>query len=150
MLVERGTYTFWAAASSRDLRKSLTLELPGETIPLRDLSKPTLVKNYDEKDGMFSRLWYSHKFCDWGGSFIFRNATFENYTKAEILAAAPCEACEVKLYAGDTLLSTKKVSPSRSMDDFQCITIPLEPFSGTADLKLESVGQGNFYRFQFA
>lgn len=68
MLVERGTYTFWAAASSRDLRKSLTLELPGETISPQDLSKPTLVKNYDEKDGMFSRLWYSHKFCDWYGS----------------------------------------------------------------------------------
>ncbi|MCD7959403.1 MAG: hypothetical protein LUF89_07980 [Ruminococcus sp.] len=47
-------------------------------------------------------------------------------------------------------MGTKKVSPSRSMDDFQCITIPLEPFSSTADLKLESVGQGNFYRFQFA
>lgn len=124
-------------------------------IPLRDLSRPTCVKNYDSKDGMETTLrfsygkndWYG---CtnDWGGSFTFADSEFAGYTKAELWAAAPCAKATVTVYAGETALGSIDILPSRNMEDFQLYTIPLKAYSGKADLRLVVSGMASLYRVQ--
>lgn len=155
MLVEQGDYRFSVGASSADIRLELECTVSGEVIPLRDLSRPTCVKNYDSKDGMETTLrfsygkndWYG---CtnDWGGSFTFADAEFAGYTKAELWAAAPCAKATVTVYAGETALGSIDILPSRNMEDFQLYTIPLKAYSGKANLRLVVSGMASLYRVQ--
>ncbi|WP_294580744.1 glycoside hydrolase family 3 C-terminal domain-containing protein [uncultured Ruminococcus sp.] len=155
MLVEQGDYWFGAGASSADIRLELEQMVPGEEIPLRDLSLPTLVKNYDAKSGMEMHLWFSKKQndwygCtnDWGGTFCFAKAAFQGYTKGELWAAAPCLEATVQIYAGETLLGETKIRPSGCPDDFCRYTLDLKPYTGTADLRLVVQGMASLYRIQ--
>ncbi len=155
MMVEQGHYVIMAGASSSDIRLTIELEIPGEAVPPRDFSKPVCVKNYDEKDGMMTTLrfskaqndWYG---CtdDWGGSFTFADTDFQGYTKAEILAAAPCARASVSILAGWEELGTVSIPPSSAMDDFQHYSMDLKPFSGRADLRLQIQGMASIYRIQ--
>ena len=63
-------------------------------------------------------------------------------------AAAPCSQAGVAIYAGEQQLGSVEILPSRSMDDFQLYTIPLEPYTGQADLRLEITGMASVYRIQ--
>ncbi|MFE0456734.1 glycoside hydrolase family 3 C-terminal domain-containing protein [Streptomyces sp. NPDC058914] len=47
-VVETGTYDIMVGASSSDLRATTTRQVRGETIPPRDLSKPTRAENFDD------------------------------------------------------------------------------------------------------
>ena len=124
-------------------------------IPPRDLSRPTCIKNYDRKNGMETTLrfsygkndWYG---CtnDWGGGFTFADADFAGYTKAELWAAAPCTKATVTVYAEDTALGSADILPARNMEDFQLYTIPLQAYTGRADLRLEITGMASLYRVQ--
>ncbi|MGN1403776.1 MAG: glycoside hydrolase family 3 C-terminal domain-containing protein [Ruminococcus sp.] len=155
MMVEQGKYRFFAGASSADIRLETEVDIPGESIPPRDLSLPVCVKNYDGKAGMMTQLmfsmqendWYG---CtnDWGGSFTFADAAFAGYTKAELWAAAPCGKATVTVYAGEEELGKAELLPARCMDDFRGYTISLKPFSGQADLRLEIKGMACLYRIQ--
>ncbi|MEV0177547.1 glycoside hydrolase family 3 C-terminal domain-containing protein [Streptomyces sp. NPDC050803] len=51
-VVESGTYDVMAGASSTDLRARTTWQVTGETIPARDLSRPTRAENFDDYDGI--------------------------------------------------------------------------------------------------
>lgn len=155
MVVEQGKYCFLAGASSADIRLKTELEIPGERIPSRDLSVPICVKNYDNKEGIMTQLafsmqendWYG---CtnDWGGAFIFADAAFQGYTKAELWAAAPCARGKVTVFAGEEELGQAEILPSRGMDDFQVYPISLKPFTGQADLRLQVQGMACLYRIQ--
>lgn len=156
MTVEQGMYDIYVGASSQDIRLTGTVEVPGEEIPLRDLTFPLLAKNYDAKYGMETRLqfswqqndWYGCT-CEWGGGFIYEKAAFHGYQKAEIWAAAPCNRATISLYAGEVLLGSVSVAPSRSCDDFRGYVIALAPFEGAADLRLQVDGMACIYRIQF-
>lgn len=155
MLVEQGEYRFSAGASSADIRQELECTVSGEVIPPRNLSHPICIKNYDSKHGIEITLRFSYRKndwygCtnDWGGSFTFADADFAGYTKAELWAAAPCSQAGVAIYAGEQQLGSVEILPSRSMDDFQLYTIPLKPYTGQADLRLEITGMASVYRIQ--
>lgn len=155
MVTEQGCYEFMAGASSEDIRLAVQAEIPGEVIPPRDFSVPVCVKNYDEKDGMMTELRFSmaqNDWCgctnDWGGSFTFTDVDFQNYTKAEIWAAAPCAKANVVIYAGDTALGSAEIHPAGCMDDFRQYTLNLKPFCGNAALRLEIQGMACVYRIQ--
>ncbi len=157
MLVEHGDYQFNIGASSSDIRQTVILTVPGEVIPPRDLSLPICVKNYDEKTGMMTRLAFSFAKNDWygctnewGGCFIYKDANFQEYTKAELWAAAPRSKTTVLLKAGDTILGQAEISPCRCQDDFHLYTIPLKAYNGIATLYLEVQGTASIYRFQLA
>ena len=155
MLVEQGEYRFSAGASSADIRQELECTVSGEVIPPRNLSHSICIKNYDSKHGIEITLRFSYRKndwygCtnDWGGSFTFADADFAGYTKAELWAAAPCSQAGVAIYAGEQQLGSVEILPSRSMDDFQLYTIPLKPYTGQADLRLEITGMASVYRIQ--
>lgn len=157
MVVEQGTYAFFAGASSADIRLKTEVALSGEAIPPRDLAVPIRVKNYDAKGGMATTLdfaaskndWYG---CtnDWGGSFVFADADFKGYTQAEIWAAAPCAKAEITIFAGEKALGSVSVPPSRCRDDFHALTVSLEAYTGVADLRLEIKGMASVYQVMFA
>lgn len=155
MLVEQGEYRFSAGASSADIRQELECTVSGEVIPPRNLSHSICIKNYDSKHGIETTLRFSYRKndwygCtnDWGGGFTFADADFAGYTKAELWAAAPCSQAGVAIYAGEQQLGSVEILPSRSMDDFQLYTIPLKPYTGQADLRLEITGMASVYRIQ--
>ena len=155
MLVEQGKYRFSAGASSADIRQELECTVSGEVIPPRNLSHSICIKNYDSKHGIETTLRFSYRKndwygCtnDWGGGFTFADADFSGYTKAELWAAAPCSQAGVAIYAGEQQLGSVEILPSRSMDDFQLYTIPLKPYTGQADLRLEITGMASVYRIQ--
>ena len=146
---------FSAGASSADIRQELECTVSGEVIPPRNLSHSICIKNYDSKHGIETTLRFSYRKndwygCtnDWGGGFTFADADFAGYTKAELWAAAPCSQAGVAIYAGEQQLGSVEILPSRSMDDFQLYTIPLKPYTGQADLRLEITGMASVYRIQ--
>jgi beta-glucosidase len=51
-VVETGTYDVLAGASSADVRQRATLPVRGETIPPRDLSRPTRAADFDDYRGI--------------------------------------------------------------------------------------------------
>ncbi|MER6121994.1 glycoside hydrolase family 3 C-terminal domain-containing protein [Streptomyces sp. NPDC001795] len=51
-VVETGTYDVMAGASSADIRTRAALQVNGETIPPRDLSKVTRAENFDDLSGI--------------------------------------------------------------------------------------------------
>ncbi|MBB3125764.1 beta-glucosidase [Paenibacillus rhizosphaerae] len=50
--VQSGTYELMAGASSEDIRLVSVIEVDGETIPNRDLTRTTFAENYDDYDGV--------------------------------------------------------------------------------------------------
>jgi beta-glucosidase len=51
-VVEGGTYDVMAGASSADIRQHASLPVKGETIPARDLSRPTRAADFDDYKGV--------------------------------------------------------------------------------------------------
>ena len=51
-VVEGGTYDVMAGASSADIRQHASLPVKGETIPARDLSRPTRAADFDDYQGV--------------------------------------------------------------------------------------------------
>ncbi len=154
-VLEMGGYTFMAGAASDDIRLICNAEIEGETIPPRDLGRMTLLKNYDAFRNAkmdFSKLmndWYMIS-GDWGGNLILKNADFKDFTAVEIMAAAPCNAAGIEIYADEKLLGKARIKPSESFDAFASYIIPIERFSGIADLKIELKGMVSIYSLQFS
>lgn len=156
MVMEQGRYAFRAGASSADIRLELELTLDGETIPSRDLGAPVLCKNYDTKSGIATTLQFSKGQNDWygctndlGGEFVFAQAAFENYTAAELWAAAPCAKATVRIFAGEQELGSVEIPPSRSPEDFHPYAVRLKAYAGVADLRLKIEGLASVFRVQF-
>ncbi|MGW0612356.1 glycoside hydrolase family 3 C-terminal domain-containing protein [Streptomyces sp. NPDC002788] len=51
-VVESSTYDVLVGASSEDIRSRTSLKVRGETIPARDLSRPTRAENFDDYEGV--------------------------------------------------------------------------------------------------
>ncbi|MFC7308193.1 glycoside hydrolase family 3 C-terminal domain-containing protein [Streptomyces monticola] len=51
-VVEHGRYEVMAGASCGDIRSRITLDVRGETVPPRDLSRTTRAENFDDYDGV--------------------------------------------------------------------------------------------------
>ncbi|MFI7016564.1 glycoside hydrolase family 3 C-terminal domain-containing protein [Streptomyces sp. NPDC050164] len=51
-VVESSTYDILVGASSEDIRSRTSLKVRGETIPARDLSRPTRAENFDDYEGV--------------------------------------------------------------------------------------------------
>lgn len=156
MAMEAGDYVFEVGASSRDIRDSMALTLPGDVIPNRDLSAVTKAKNFDEMYGIGAELGFSQHYNDWyaavgawGGGFAYQDAVFNNYSKAILTVCAPNSAVDIDLYADDTLLGRGHVTPCRGKDDFRTVEVPLEAYSGVGTLRMQGNGTGYVYSLQF-
>jgi beta-glucosidase len=51
-VVERSAYEVMVGSSSADIRGRTTLDVPGETVPPRDLSRTTRAENFDDYEGV--------------------------------------------------------------------------------------------------
>lgn len=153
--VEKGSYTFMAGASSSDIRLTVQTDIDGDVIPPRDLSGKILLKNYDSVRNArmdFSKLkndWYMIS-GDWGGSIALKNCRLDNYTCAEIQAAAPCNPARIEVYADEKLLGACDIEPSENRDAFACYRIPIEKYDGICDVRLELKGMVSVYSVQLS
>ena len=152
---EKGSYTFMAGSSSEDIRLTVQTDIDGDVIPPRELSGKTLLKNYDSVRNAkmdFSKLkndWYMIS-GDWGGSVILKNCSLDDYTCAEVQAAAPCNPAKIEVYADDKLLGACDIEPSENRDDFAFYRIPLEKYNGICSLRLELKGMVSVYSVQLS
>ena len=150
---ESGIYTFSAGASCLDIRCTAEIEILGEKIPPRDMSKPVKAKNYDGKYNIsldFSYDKNDHYVIsgDWGGSIIFDGAMLDDYSAAEIFCAAPCAGKKLEIYAGEKLIGSADIKPSPKKDGFELYRIPLERVSGVMPLRIYMNGQLSVYSIQ--
>ncbi len=152
---ESGAYTFFIGASSEDIRCETVLNITGETIPPRDMSKVTKAKNYDGKDNVTLEFSYDKNdhyaiSGDWGGSLVYDDADMNGYTRAEILCAAPCAGKKLEIYAGEKLIGSADIAPSPKKDGFSLYEIPLEKVNGVMPLRLYPGGMLSIYSIQFS
>ncbi len=153
--VEKGSYTFMAGASSEDIRLTVQTDIDGDIIPPRDPSRKILLKNYDSFRNArmnFSKQkndWYMIS-GDWGGSITLKNSQLNNYTCAEVLAAAPCNPAKIEVYAGEKLLGACDIEPSENRDAFESYRISLEKYEGICDLRLELRGMVSVFSVQLS
>ena len=155
LCTESGIYTFSAGASCLDIRCTAEVQIAGEEIPPRDMSKPVKAKNYDGKDNIaldFSYDKNDHYVIsgDWGGNLVFSSVMMDNYTCAEILCAAPCMRKKFEIYADGKLIGSTDIKPSPKKDGFELYKIPLESVSGVMDLRIYLGGQLSVYTIQFS
>ena len=153
--IESGSYTFMAGASSEDIRCEMTIDIVGEEIPPRDMSKITKAKNYDGKDNVTLDFSYDKNdhyavSGDWGGSLVYNDADMKDYTKAEILCAAPVGGKKLEIYAGEKLIGSADIAPSPKKDGYSLYTIPLEKVSGVMPLRLYLGGMLSVYSMRFS
>jgi len=109
--VETGKYKFAVSSSSEDVRATTELQIQGEVIPPRNMSKSTPAINYDNKREIHLRYCpsleqhYVHAQAFNGSSAIeFYNVDFENISGIQV--AASCDANEVKV---DVWVKNKQV-----------------------------------------
>ncbi|MCM1024624.1 MAG: glycoside hydrolase family 3 C-terminal domain-containing protein [Prevotella sp.] len=153
LCVESGSYTFSAGASSEDIRCSAELNIEGEIIPPRDMS---FVKAKNNDGGYNISLCFSFErndhyvmSGDWGGGLVFSSAEMKNYTVAEVVCSAPAKGGSLEINADERLIGRTDVSPSPRPDGFAAYRIPLEPLSGTANLRIALNGQLGVYSVKF-
>ncbi|MCL2055565.1 MAG: glycoside hydrolase family 3 C-terminal domain-containing protein [Oscillospiraceae bacterium] len=158
LCVEKGAYEFTVGASCLDIRAAATVEIDGETIPPRDMSKTVKAKNYDEKDVTeldFSiplNDWYAAATGSWGGTLTFNCADLKNYEYAEIFACAPHKQTTVDIFAGSVNgehLASAALNPAPSKDSFTYYKIPLKKHCGITPLVLRLNGIASIYSLKF-
>ena len=152
---ESGLYTFSAGASCLDIRCTGEIQVEGEEIPPRDMSKAVKAKNFDGKDNVsldFSYDKNDHYVIsgDWGGNLVFDSVMMDNYSCAEILCAAPCAGKKLEIYAGEKLIGSAEIKPSPKKDGFELYSIPLEKVSGVMPVRIYLGGQLSIYSLQFS
>lgn len=153
LCTESGVYTFSAGASCLDIRCTADIEIIGEEIPPRDMSKPVKAKNFDSKNNVTLDFSYDKNdhyavSGDWGGDITFDSAMLDNYEYAEVLCAAPCGGKKLEIYAGEELIGSTDIKPSPQKDGFELYKIPLVRVNGTMPLRLHLNGQLSVYSIQ--
>ena len=153
LCVESGSYTFWAAASSEDIRCAAELGIAAETVPPRDMTF-VKAKNIDgcyNASLAFSFDVNDHYMLsgDWGGGLIFNSADMKGFTFAEVVCSAPCKGGSLEISADEKFIGKADILPSPCPDGFGTYRIPLEPVNGVMNVRVALNGQLGVYSLKF-
>jgi beta-glucosidase len=145
-VVESSTYDLLVGSSATDIRRQTTLRVNGETIPPRNLSKPTRAENFDRYAGIdlvdeSKERGTSVGSTDHGGWVEFAGAKLDSsdttFTATVAKADAGAGSIEVRLGAPDgQLLGTADVSSTGDVYDYATTTASLAAANGVHDVYL--------------
>jgi beta-glucosidase len=145
-VVESSTYDVLVGGSSADLPERESLRVRGETIPARDLSRPTRAENFDAYDGVFladeSKEQGTAVAAEAAGGWIlFADAALGNRARtftASVAKASPgAGSIEVRLGSPTgRLVGTVAVPSTGSSYTYTPVTGSLSRAQGTRDVYL--------------
>ena len=145
-VVESSTYDLLVGSSATDIRRQTPLRVNGETIPPRNLSKPTRAENFDRYAGIdlvdeSKERGTSVGSTDQGGWVEFADAKLGSsdttFTATVAKADAGAGSIEVRLGAPDgELLGTADVSSTGDVYDYATTTASLAAANGVEDVYL--------------
>ena len=127
MIVEDSSYTFFAGASSQDIRLTAELHISGEKISLRGDSFEA--QSFDKSNNLgisYSRKAAQHYIVPngWDAFAVYGGVNFSGKTSVTLKVSAFVGDCEAELSAGD--ISFKMSIPSSDgKDDIGSFTAPL-------------------------
>lgn len=127
MIVEDGSYTFFAGASSQDIRLTAELHISGEKISLRGDSFEA--QSFDKGNNLgisYSRKAAQHYIVPngWDAFAVYGGVNFSGKTSVTLKVSAFVGDCEAELSVGD--ISFKMSIPSSDgKDDIGSFTAPL-------------------------
>ncbi|MDG0794824.1 glycoside hydrolase family 3 C-terminal domain-containing protein [Cohnella ginsengisoli] len=153
--VESGDYAILIGASSADLRLTGTLAVEGETIPPRDLRRPTRAVNYDDYAGVIvgeCREGGSAAVAAGGAGWIaFEDAEFGDGVVAFEVRAACVEAAavEVRLQRQDGPLAGRCVLPPGGAQEWRSFSCGVTGIAGRQRIYLVVSGGAAISRFRF-
>ncbi|WP_334075050.1 glycoside hydrolase family 3 protein [Paenibacillus sp. A14] len=158
--IESGTYTLMAGASSENLPLSAGLTVDGETIPPRDLKRPTQAINYDDYEGVLigegTEGGSAVELKSASGWIAFTDAEFGcgiGALRVRAAVGAADSAVEVRLgspqgaLAGKLAMHTNATSGSREWKDYAC---ELSGVAGRQDVYLVLAGAVSISEIQFS
>ena len=139
MIVEDGSYTFFAGASSQDIRLTAELHISGEKISLRGDSFEA--QSFDKGNNLgisYSRKAAQHYIVHngWDAFAVYGGVNFSGKTSVTLKASAFVGDCETELSVGD--ISFKMSIPSSDgKDDIGSFTTPLpQGLPDTGELRI--------------
>lgn len=142
LCLEAGRYTFSVGASSADLRLHVTLDIPGENIPPRDLFRETRAELWDAQENteIFTDplTGESHvRGLFWSNSLTFRNCCLDGAAYLTLRAAAPVDPLQITVYLDDSPAPAAVLTfPScDGYTDLREVTVPLKA-DGIHDVRL--------------
>ncbi|MDH2428218.1 glycoside hydrolase family 3 protein [Sphaerisporangium sp. TRM90804] len=147
-VVESAVHDVMAGASSADIRRTAALEVAGETIPPRDLSRVTRAADFDDYRGVVlvdetkagGDAVGGTGAGDWicfAGADLRAGAT----GLTARVAATAAGAIEVRLGSpGGTLAGTAEVPATGGVYSYRSVTAPLVPAPGVHDVYLVFTG----------
>jgi beta-glucosidase len=145
-VVESSDYDVMVGASSTDIRQRATLHVHGETIPPRDLSKPTRAENFDGYSGVQlvdeSKASGTAVAATAAGNWIqFRDSTLghgaRKFTATVAKASAGTGTVQIRLDSPTgPLVGTATVTSTGDAYTYNTTTASLTGASGTHDIYL--------------
>lgn len=121
MMVERGSYRFFAAASSDDIRAEYEIQISGEELGNRPDNFDA--QCFDSADGF--KIFYSPKLerhyirvCGWGGTAVYKGAELSSKSKLRISASSVLGKGNITVNFGTDEQVSLDIAPSLAYDDF--------------------------------
>ena len=130
--LESGEYELMAAASSEDIRKTLTLHLDGEEIPPRELTAPTPCANWDRQDG--TEIYTDPLTGEthirgrkWNNRLVFQRCDLTGVTSLTLRGASVLSTATVQISLDGNHKTTVELNlPARDgYTDFTEVSVPL-------------------------
>ena len=146
-VVESSVYDLLIGASSADIRQRTSIAVRGETVPARDLSRPTRAETFDAYAGVklldeskaAGTVAGSVKSGDW---IAFKDADLRNVREFTARTAGNGGTIEIRLGSpAGRLLGTAQVQPTGDVYRYATTTAPLSRVSGRHDVYLVFGGQ---------
>jgi beta-glucosidase len=124
--VESGAYKFYAASSSRDVRCTATVQILGEKIPPRNMSRVTPAVNYDEKRGVALRYapnlerHYVHApNWTWSSALDFYDVELSGVTGVEVAASIDVNEGKIGVFVKDKKVGEIDIPAASCPTDFK-------------------------------
>jgi len=143
--VESGAYKFYAGASSKDIRCSATVQILGEKIPPRNMSKVTPAVDYDNKRAVTLRYepkreqHYVHASAFNGSSALdYYDVQLAGATGVEVSASIDVNEGKILVYAKDCLVGEIEIPAAACPTEFKKRRCRFKtPLKGTGKLTLK-------------
>ncbi|MBR3630891.1 MAG: glycoside hydrolase family 3 C-terminal domain-containing protein, partial [Oscillospiraceae bacterium] len=129
--VEAGTYEIRLGASSADIRCGVTVSVPGESIPPRDLTHETRAELYDAQEN--TEIYAdplsgeTHvRGLAWVNALVFKNCELTGVKTLRIRAAAPVDPVKLQVFLDEDKTPLEVQIPAcDGFTDFRTAELPL-------------------------
>lgn len=141
MMIEKGRYRFFAAASSDDIRAEYEIQLSGEELGIRPDNFDA--QCFDSANGF--KIFYSPRLdrhyirvCGWGGTAVYEGAVLSSKSKLLISASSVLGKGNITVDFGKEQASLD-IAPSLAYDDFSVYYVDIP--DSAADKLVISAGE---------